>query len=171
MAQSSAKTVAEYLKELPADRRAEISKVRDVVRSNLPDGYEEEMLFGMISYGVPLTRMPNTYNGQPFCYVALAAQKNFNTLYLMGVYANDGNRRVFEQGFKKAGKKLDMGKSCVHFKSADDLPLDLIGSTIASIPMEQWIAIYEKSRTPAAKTKAKKTTVGSKANTRTRRKA
>jgi hypothetical protein len=169
MARSNAKTVAEYLRELPADRRAEISKVRDVVRRNLPDGYREEMLFGMISYGVPLSRMSDTYNGQPLCYAALAAQKNDNTLYLMSVYAHDDNRRAFEEGFKKAGKKLDMGKSCVHFKSADDLPLDLIGSTIAAIPMEKWVEIYEKSRKPGTKTRAK-TKTKAKAQASSRRK-
>lgn len=153
MARSSTKTVAEYLRELPADRRAEISKVRDVVRRNLPDGYREEMLFGMISYGVPLSRMPDTYNGQPLCYAALAAQKNFNTLYLMSVYAHNDSKRAFEEGFRKAGKKLDMGKSCVHFKSADDLPLDLIASTVAAIPMEKWIQIYETSRTKPTSSK------------------
>jgi hypothetical protein len=154
MAMSSARTVAEYLKELPADRRAEISKVRDVVRKNLPDGYREQVLFGMLSYGVPLSRMPDTYNGQPLCYAALAAQKNFNTLYLMSVYAHEDSRRAFEEGFRKAGKKLDMGKSCVHFKAADDLPLDLIATTIASTPMEKWIGIYEQSRKPKTKSKA-----------------
>jgi hypothetical protein len=156
MAQSRAKTVADYLQELPPDRRAEISKVRAVVRKNLPDGYREEMLFGMISYGVPLARMPDTYNGQPLCYVALAAQKNFNTLYLMSVYANAETRRAFEAGFSKAGKKLDMGKSCVHFQSADDLPLDHIGATIAAIPMEKWIEIYAQSRGRSARKKPKK---------------
>ena len=156
MVQSKAKTVAEYLKGLPAERRAEISKVRDVVKKNLPGGYREAMIWGMISYGVPLSRLPDTYNGQPLCYAALAAQKNFNTLYLMSVYANDASKRAFAEGFKKAGKKLDMGKSCVHFQSADDLPLDLIATTIAAVPMEKWIEIYEQSRTRGTKAKAKR---------------
>lgn len=161
MAMSKATTVAAYLKELPTDRRAEISKVRKVVRDHLPPGYKEQLVWGMISYGVPLSRKSDTYNGQPLCYVALAAQKNFNTLYLMSVYANAKTRKAFEDGFKKAGKKLDMGKSCVHFRTAEDLPLEHIGATIAATPVEQWIEIYEESR--AAGRKKKKTTTAKRA--------
>ena len=146
MVSSAAKTVDSYLAELPADRRAIISAVREVVRKNLPKGYVESMGFGMISYSVPLSRLADTYNRQPLMYVALAAQKNFNTIYLMGVYGDTGRTKRFKEGFAKASKKLDIGKSCVHFKTLDDLPLDVIGETIASMPMEEYIALYERSR-------------------------
>lgn len=139
-------TAAEYLKSLSPATRAAISTVRKVVSDHIPDGYEEYFIGGMMAWCIPLSRLPDTYNKQPLFYVALAAQKNYNSLYMMGVYSHDDNRKAFEEGFKKAGKKLDMGKSCVHFKSADDLPLDLIGSTVASIPSEKWIEIYRKSR-------------------------
>lgn len=144
--QSAAKTVKEYLDELPEDRRRELGKVRSVVRKNLPKGYRESMGFGMITYEVPLERYPETYNKQPLCYAGLAAQKNFNTLYLMGAYADSEQRRKLEQAFKKSGKKMDMGKSCLHFKEAADLPLDAIGELIASTPPEKMIEAYETSR-------------------------
>jgi Domain of unknown function (DU1801) len=146
MAQSKAATVQEYLEQLPDGRRQAISKVRSVIRRHLPKGYEEAMNYGMIAYQVPLKRFPNTYNGQPLCHAALAAQKNFNTLYLLAPYGDSARRKQLEDAFKKAGKKLDMGKSCVHFKSADDLPLADIGKVIAAIPAEKWIAVYEESR-------------------------
>jgi hypothetical protein len=146
MAQSKATTVEEYLEELPDDRRKTLSKVRNVIRKHLPKGYEEAMTYGMISYQVPLERFPDTYNGQPLCYAALAAQKNFNTLYLMSAYGDPTRRRQLADAFKKAGRKLDMGKSCVHFQNANDLPLADIGKLIASIPAEKWISVYEASR-------------------------
>jgi len=146
MATSKAKTVAEYLDELPADRRKTISAVRAVVRKHLPNGYKESIGYGMICYTVPLATYPDTYNGQPLCYAALAAQKNYCALYLMNVYGDGPTAKAFKEGFKKAGKKLDMGKSCVRFKTADDLPLDVIGQTIAATPMKAFIGQYEKSR-------------------------
>jgi Domain of unknown function (DU1801) len=146
MVTSAAKTVDSYLAALPAERRAVISAVRDVVRKNLPKGYVESMGFGMISYSVPLSRLADTYNKQPLTYVALAAQKNFNSIYLMGVYSDAGRAKRFKEGFAKAGKKLDIGKSCVRFKTLDDLPLDVIGATIAGLPMEDYIALYQRSR-------------------------
>jgi hypothetical protein len=146
MASSAAKTVDAYLASLPGDRRAVITTVRDVVRKNLPKGYVESMDFGMISYSVPLSRFPETYNEHPLMYAALAAQKNYCSIYLMGVYGDGANAKRFKDGFAKAGKKLDMGKSCVRFKTLDDIPLDVIGATIASVPMEDYIAIFERSR-------------------------
>ncbi len=100
----------------------------------------------MITYCVPLERYPKTYNGQPLGYVALAAQKTSNSLYLMGVYADPGQEAELREGFRAAGKKLDMGKSCVRFRRAADLPLDTIGRLIASTSVEQYIAAYEAAR-------------------------
>ena len=146
MDQSKASTVKEYLDGLPADRRKEIAKVRSVVRKNLPKGYREMMAWGSICYAIPLDSYPDTYNKQPLGYAGLAAQKNFNTLYLMGAYGDPKQRKRLEDAFKKSGKKMDMGKSCLHFRSADDLPLDAIGKIIASTPPEKMIAQYEAAR-------------------------
>jgi hypothetical protein len=143
---SKAKTVAAYLKELPAERRAVVSAVRDVVVKNLPKGYRESMAFGMITYDLPLERYRNTYNGQPLCYAALAAQKNHYSLYLMTAYGDPKQEKALKAAFGKAGKKLDMGKSCVRFKKLDDLPLEAIGKLIASVPPDAYIARYEELR-------------------------
>ena len=146
MVQSAAATVADYLAELPAERREVIAEVRKVIRRNLPKGYRETMNWGMITYEVPLERYPNTYNGQPLCYAGLAAQKNHFALYLMTVYGGKKLEQELRDAFKQAGKKLDMGKSCVRFKSVDQLPLDAIGRIIAAVPPDKYIAAYEESR-------------------------
>ncbi|MGH7724944.1 MAG: iron chaperone [Candidatus Eiseniibacteriota bacterium] len=132
MFDSKARTVTEYLASLPAERRAVVSKVRDVVRRNLPKGYVETIGWGMINYEVPLARFSDTHNGRPLCYAGLAAQKNHYGLYLMGLYVDSRRTEWFAGEFKKAGKKLDMGKSCVRFRSLEDPPLDVIGKAIAS---------------------------------------
>jgi hypothetical protein len=146
MAKSSAATVDEYLASLPEDRRATLSEVREVVLRNLPAGYVEAMNWGLISYEIPLERYPRTYNRQPLTYAALGSQKNYCAVYLMGVYGDGDQARRFKEAFRAAGKKLDMGKSCVHFRTPDDLALDAIGKVIASTTPDQYIAIYEKSR-------------------------
>ena len=165
MATSRATTVEQYLAELPADRRAAIARVRDVVRRNLPAGYQESMAFGMIGWGIPLSTYPDTYNGQPLGYAALASQKNFMTLYLMGAYMDPTQREQVERAYAESGKRLDMGKSCLHFKRVEDLPLDLIGRLIASTTPAQLIERMESARAEATaargttkKTTAKKTT-------------
>jgi hypothetical protein len=146
MARSKAATVQAYLDELPADRRAAVAAVREVILRHLPKGYREAMNWGMINYEVPLERFPNTYNGQPLCYAGLAAQKNHFALYLMCVYGNAKQEAWLRKEFEKAGKKLDIGKSCVRFRKLEDLPLDAIGKLIASTTPEQYIACYEASR-------------------------
>jgi hypothetical protein len=146
MVMSKASTVSEYLDSLPTDRRSAVRTVRTMVKHNLPKGYQEMMNSGMITYAVPLSRYPTTYSGLPLCYVALAAQKNYCALYLMGCYSDPAQTAELKAAFKAAGKKLDMGKSCVRFKSAEDLPLDAIGKLIGSVPPDAFIARYEAAR-------------------------
>ena len=146
MASSAARTVDQYLKELPAERREVLSTVREIIRKNLPKGYQETMNWGMISYEVPLDRVPKTYNGQPLMYAALAAQKNHYAVYLISMYQDGAPTGWFAEEFRKAGKKLDMGKSCVRFKRLEDLPLETIGKAIRGTSVEKLIEIYERSR-------------------------
>jgi hypothetical protein len=146
MAKQTATTVDEYLNALPDERRAVVAAVRDVILKHLPEGYRESMNWGMISYEIPLERYPNTYNKQPLGYLALTAQKNHFALYIMSAYADSEQDNWLKEEFRKAGKKLDMGKSCLRFRKLDDLPLDVIGQIVAATPPEAFIAIYEASR-------------------------
>jgi len=139
-------TVAAYLAALPADRRAEVAKVRRVIRKHLPKGYKEGVGWGMITYGVPLRVYPDTYNGKPLCYAAIAAQKGYSSLYLMTVYGSPALARELKAGFKKAGKKLNMGKSCIRFKNAEDLDLDTIGRIVGRVPLAKYVAIARAAR-------------------------
>ena len=144
MAASQAKSVAAYLEELPAERRAVVSKLRALVKKNLPKGYVETMSFGYPAYVIPLAKYPDTYNGQPLCYAAIAAQKNHYAVYLMCVYQDAELRRKLEADFAKAGKKLDMGKSCLRFKKLEDVPLPAIGRAIKAVTPAKYIAAYDK---------------------------
>lgn len=147
MVSSGALTPDQYVAELPPDRAAEIEAVREVVNANLPEGYVETMDYGMITWAVPLEVYPDTYNGHPLAYVALAAQKNYSSLYLMTVYSAAG--RITEQDFRdrwQGAKKLDMGKSCVRFKKAEDLDLDLIAEVIAATPPAAFVDAAEAAR-------------------------
>lgn len=146
MASSNAKTVDEYLAELPGDRREAIETVREEILRNLPEGYEETMQYGMIGYVIPLSRYPDTYNKQPLGVAALASQKNYMSVYLHNVYADADSEQWFTEEYKKTGKKMDMGKSCVRFRKLDDLPVELIGEAVARTPVEEFIRLYEESR-------------------------
>jgi uncharacterized protein YdhG (YjbR/CyaY superfamily) len=144
MARSKAETVAQYLGQLPAERRAELARVRTVIRKHLPPGYRETVSWGMITYEVPLTRHPKTYNGRPLMYAGLAAQKGYSTLHLMPVYGDVALARRLKEGFKRAGKKLDMGKACIRFHRAEDLALDAVGKAVASTPLKRFVAYAER---------------------------
>ncbi len=146
MVSSKAETVQEYLETLPADRREAIETVRQVVLANLPEGYEEGMQYGMIGYYIPLDEYPDTYNGQPLGVAALASQKNYMALYLAAIFSEPQAEKKSFEGYKASGKKMDVGKSCVRFKSIDDLPLDVVAETIAAIPVDMYIGIYEEGR-------------------------
>ena len=129
---SAASTVDQYLTELSDERRAALEVVRQVILTNLPKGYVEAMNWGMITYQVPLSVYPDTYNKKPLMYAALASQKKHMAVYLIGIYMDDQVRRDFESKYRSTGKKFDVGKSCVRFRKLDDLPLPLVGEAIAT---------------------------------------
>ena len=156
MVSSKETTPAAYLDSLPPDRRKVIRAVRAVIRKNLPKGYAETMNWGMLSYEIPLSRYPDTYNKQPACYVGLAAQKNNFAIYLTTVYAEPTLMEQLQAWYVAEGKRLDMGKSCLRFKGLEDIPLELIGEIIASTPVDALIEVMERARRkPKAKTAAK----------------
>jgi len=143
---SNAQTVDEYVASLPPDRREAITTLLTLIRKHMPKGYQEGMLYGMISYYVPLERYPNTYNGQPLCYISLASQQNYMSLYHMGIYGSEQAEQDLEEAFEQAGKKLNMGKSCIRFKKLTDLPLDVVAESIGLVAPDAFIARYERSR-------------------------
>lgn len=140
-AATRATSVAQYLANLPADRRAALQAVREVLSANLDGGYEEGMQYGMIGYYVPLDRFPDTYNGQPLSVAGLASQKRHMALYLMGVYGSDD--AWFRERWEGTGHKLNMGKSCVTFRRLDDVPLEVVGEAIARTSVDDLIAAHE----------------------------
>ncbi len=150
---SDARTVDAYLAALPEDRRAALSAVRGTILAHLPRGYEEVMSWGMICYEVPLATCPDTYNGKPLLYAALASQRAHMSVYLMNAYGMPALRRRLEDGFRAAGKRLDAGASCVRFRKLADLPLPVLGEIIAATPVADFVAYAEgvKKRPPRGK--------------------
>jgi uncharacterized protein YdhG (YjbR/CyaY superfamily) len=137
-------TVSQYLKSLPTDRRAALQKVRATVNASLPEGFEETIQYGMIAWIVPETVLPKTYNKQPFALAALGSQKSGMVLHLMQVYGDAKLRTWLDKAYKASGKKMDMGKGCLRFKTLDALPLDVIGELFGKVTLEAYVAAYHK---------------------------
>ena len=146
MVSSAAKTVADYLAELPDERRQLIEAVRKVINDNLPAGYEEVMNWGMITWEVPLATWPDTYNGKPLMFASLASQKNYCALYLMCSYQSQELRERLLEGYRAIGVKPDMGKSCLRFTRLDQLPLETIGELTAASSVEKFLESYRQAR-------------------------
>src|SRR3954465_10181738 len=156
-------TVAEYLAALPPDRRADLSAVRKMINDSLPNGYEEGMQFGMIGWYIPLSTYLAGYGENkkvPLPLVAIASQKSGMVLHFLCFYGHPTLSTWFTSEYKKSGKKLDMGKGCVRFSKLDDLALNVVGKTVARVPVEEHIANYKAARAQlrsAKKSPAKKT--------------
>lgn len=151
--QSKAKTVSEYLKELAPERRKTISTLRKVIKQNLPTGFKEGMQYGMIGYFVPHRLYPAGYHcnpEEPLPYICLASQKNHCSLYLYAQYSSNEENQWFQNAWKDAGKKMDMGKSCVRFKNAEDVPLDVIAEAVGRLSVQEYVNIYESALKPKA---------------------
>lgn len=138
--------ISAFLANLPVERGREVERVRKLVRRHLPAGYEEVVSRNMLVYQVPLERYSDTYNGHPLWYVAIASGKSYLSLHLMPIYGDKALARRLTEGFRAAGKKLEMGKACIRFKTSDDLALDVIGEIVAMIPPERWVEIAQAAR-------------------------
>ena len=158
-----ATSVKDYLDKVPADRRGAIQAVRETILKNLDADYEEGLQYGMIGYYVPHRVFPAGYHcdpKQPLPFAGLHSQKNHMAVYLGCVYGNPEMERWFRQAWAKTGKKLDMGKACVRFRTLEDVPLEVIGEAIRRMPARKFIEHYEKAlaaqRQGRAKPKPKK---------------
>lgn len=144
-----AKTVEEYISKVPKERIAAVSKLRETVRDNLPEGFEEGISYKMIGYVVPHSRYPDGYHCDPklpLPFINIASQKNFVALYHSGIYADKKMHDWFVQEYPKYVKtKLDMGKSCIRFKKIENIPYDLIGELCQKMTADEWITLYEKN--------------------------
>jgi uncharacterized protein YdhG (YjbR/CyaY superfamily) len=139
----------EYLDQLPEDRKEAMTKLRKTIRVNLPAGFSEVIQYGMISYVVPLSTYPKGYLGDPktpLPFISIASQKNYISLYHMGLYSRKDLLDWFTEEYSKLGSKLDMGKSCIRFKRIDKIPYPLIGDLVTRMTLSEWIRIYESSR-------------------------
>jgi len=145
--QSTANTVIDYINELPEERKTPFLKLRESIISNIPNGFEEQMSYGMIGYVVPHSIYPNGYHCNPklpLPFINIASQKNFIALYHMGIYASPKLLLWFTTEYKKhSNQKLDMGKSCIRFTKMDQIPFDLIAELAQKIAVEDWIKVYE----------------------------
>lgn len=136
--------VENYFYDLNPASRAVLYPVIDVVRDAMPPGYELGMHFGMPGWVIPLRTYPTTYNGRPLSYVSLAAQKNYHSLYLMALYSNPTADAAFRAEWAATGRTLNMGKSCLRFKTLADVDLDIVARSVASVSVEAFLATYER---------------------------
>ncbi len=145
--QSKATTVDQYIAELPEDRQKAISTLRKEIKKNMPKGFKEMMNYGMMGWAVPHSLYPEGYHCKPedpLPFMGLASQKNFIAVYHMGIYADPKLLKWFtDEHAKVSPKKLDMGKSCIRYKKAEDIPYKLIGELASKITPQDWIKTYE----------------------------
>lgn len=145
---SNAISPDEYINQLPEERKEVMMKLREVIKKNLPEGFSEEMSYGMIGYVVSKSLYPAGYHCDPklpLPFINIASQKNFVAFYHMGIYANENLYKWFTEEYPKHCKaKLDMGKSCIRFKKMNDVPFELLGELSGKMTPEDWISIYEK---------------------------
>lgn len=142
--------VEEYILELPEERQAVIQKIRDIILTSIPDGFEEVIQYKMIAYVVPHKLYPQGYHcdpKQPLPFIHLASQKNYISLYHMGMYADEKMLNWFTKEYKNHSKyKLDMGKSCIRFKRMHDIPYALIAELVGKMTLGDWVNQYEKMK-------------------------
>lgn len=145
--QSTATTPEQYINELPDDRKQAMEQLRQVIIKNLPEGFQEKMMYGMLGYVVPHSLYPNGYHCDPklpLSLLSIASQKNFIAIYHMGIYGDPKLLEWFTSEYPKYSKtKLDMGKSCIRFKKPDQIPFELIGKLASKLTPQQWIEKYE----------------------------
>lgn len=146
------KTPLSYIESLPKERQEPMRKLQEVINANLPEGFEQVMQYGMLSWVVPHSLYPAGYHcntKEPLPFLAVASQKNFIAVYHMGMYADKELYDWFLSEYPKYVKtKPDVGKSCIRFKKPENIPFELIAQLAAKTTPQQWIAQYESAFRP-----------------------
>ena len=143
---TDATTVADYLQQIPQQWKPLVVEARNRLLAAMPSGYAEALRWGMISYEVPLEVSGPTYNHQPLMFAALAAQKNYCSLYLSAIYGDPARRQQLEKAFDEIGKRPNLGKSCVRFTSLQDIPCETIGNMLSQIPVDEFLSIHRRAK-------------------------
>ena len=141
---TSATTVAGYLEQIPQQWKPLVVATREWLLTCIPSGYDETLRWGMICFEIPLAVSGTTYNHQPLMFAALAAQKNYCSLYLSAIYSDPARKQQLEEAFDTIGKRPNLGKSCIRFTSLQDIPMDTIGTMLSHIPVDDFLAIYRR---------------------------
>ena len=140
-------TPEEYINSISEDRKEIITRLRDTIKQSLPKGFEETISYGFLSFVVPHSIYPKGYHCDPkqaLPFISIASQKSHIAIYHMGIYAEPKLLEWFTNEFPKySSKKLDMGKSCIRFKKAEDVPIKLIGELAKKMSPMDWINLYE----------------------------
>ena len=140
--------IKQYIANIPTEHRDKFIRLMEVLRENLPDGFEETESYGMVGYVVPHAIYPDGYHCAPklpLPFLTIACQKKFIAVYHMGIYSDEQLLNWFVEEFPKhSAKKLDMGKSCIRFKHGQAIPFDLIGELAKKMTVQNWIDRYEK---------------------------
>ena len=138
-----------YIAQIPAERKAVLEVLRESIVKGLPDGFEEQLSYGMPGFVVPHSIFPSGYHCDPklpLPFVSFASQKNFIALYHMGLYADEALLNWFISEYPKHSKlKLDMGKSCIRFKKMDQIPFQLIQELMGKMSVSDWIKVYQST--------------------------
>jgi uncharacterized protein YdhG (YjbR/CyaY superfamily) len=145
--QSTAQTITAYLETIPEERKSAFYTLRETIQRNIPEGFSEQLSYGMLGYVVPHSIYPNGYHCNtklPLPFLNIASQKNFIAVYHMGIYADPKLLDWFITEFPKhSSQKLDMGKSCIRFKKLDQIPFNLIATLVQKMSVQDWINCYE----------------------------
>jgi uncharacterized protein YdhG (YjbR/CyaY superfamily) len=140
-------SISEYLVNIPEERKIVMQKLISTIGKNLPNGFTEQLGYGMPAWVVPHTLYPDGYHCSPelpLPFINVASQKNFIAIYHMGIYANAELMQWFVSEYPKhCSRKLDMGKSCIRFKNIEEIPFELIAELCRKMSHKDWIELYE----------------------------
>lgn len=139
--------IENYLASIDEDRRDAFLQLYEVVKDNMPEGFEERMQYGMITWVVPLAVYPDGYlnrEDEPVPFISVGYQKKHLAVYHMGIMGNKPLLQWFEDTYAEVvPTKLNMGKSCIRFTNAKKVPFDLIGELVQKMSMDEWVKAYD----------------------------
>jgi len=142
----NATTVIEYIQQIPHDKQSDFIKLIEVILNNIPEGFEECIIYNMPSWVVPHSIYPQGYHcdpSKPLPFLSLGVQKNFIGFYHMGIYAKPELLKWFQDQWAVECKtKLDMGKSCVRLKK--EIPFSLLEELLRRMSLSDVIEIFSK---------------------------
>lgn len=145
--ETPAETVEQFLDALTPTRRDAAEALLATIRAHLPEGFEERINYGMVTWALPLGRTglgaASGLGGGMLSLVSVADHGPYMALYVNCV--EPGGEEALYARWRATGTPLETGARAIRFRDRSELALDVVAEFVAAASAASLLAAYART--------------------------